>query len=111
MRYMRTKCPWGSISDRIKMEVIRVMVPKIVKLISDDNENVFFYISARHQCAATPWLRITGLRDCSTFYFVDEVACVDPAICKAVCDNEMSCSNTAYTRLVLGLMPTGIKLL
>lgn len=39
--------------------------------------------------------------------FTDDVACVDPDSCKAVCDNPVGCSNIAYPKLVLELMPYG----
>ena len=39
--------------------------------------------------------------------FVDEVACADPAECKATCGNEGGCTNIAYPRLVMELLPTG----
>ena len=39
--------------------------------------------------------------------FLDEVACADPDICEQVCGNQVGCSNIAYPKLVLELMPTG----
>lgn len=39
--------------------------------------------------------------------FLDEVACVDPKQCKKVCDNPIGCSNIAYPKLVMELMPVG----
>ena len=39
--------------------------------------------------------------------FLDEVACADPDICEQVCGNRVGCSNIAYPKLVLELMPTG----
>ena len=39
--------------------------------------------------------------------FADEVACADPDICEEVCGNRVGCSNIAYPKLVLELMPTG----
>ena len=39
--------------------------------------------------------------------FTDEVACADPEVCKSVCDNEVGCSNIAYPKLVLKLLPIG----
>ncbi|XP_060592183.1 sodium/glucose cotransporter 4-like isoform X3 [Ruditapes philippinarum] len=41
--------------------------------------------------------------------FPDQVACVDPDICKAVCDNPAGCTNIAYPKLVVELMPLGLK--
>ncbi|XP_059158991.1 sodium/glucose cotransporter 4-like [Physella acuta] len=45
----------------------------------------------------------------SRILFPDEVACADPATCKAVCGNEAGCSNIAYPLLVLRKMPTGLR--
>ena len=39
---------------------------------------------------------------------VDEVACSDPDVCFDVCQNELGCSNIAYPKLVLELMPAGV---
>uniref|UniRef100_H2YMH4 Sodium/myo-inositol cotransporter n=1 Tax=Ciona savignyi TaxID=51511 RepID=H2YMH4_CIOSA len=36
-------------------------------------------------------------------------ACVDPAVCYSVCQSESGCSNIAFPRLVLGVMPTGAR--
>ena len=41
-------------------------------------------------------------------YFTDEVACVGEA-CRDVCGSSVACSNIAYPRLVLGLMPPGAR--
>ncbi|KAL4219666.1 hypothetical protein ACF0H5_022238 [Mactra antiquata] len=45
----------------------------------------------------------------SRILFPDEVGCVDPDICKEVCDNPVGCSNIAYPKLVLELLPTGAR--
>ena len=34
---------------------------------------------------------------------------MDPAICEEVCQNPAGCSNIAYPRLVLGIMPEGLR--
>ncbi|XP_022084854.1 sodium/glucose cotransporter 4-like [Acanthaster planci] len=39
----------------------------------------------------------------------DEVGCQEPEICKKVCNNPAGCADIAYPRLVLYLMPMGIK--
>lgn len=39
--------------------------------------------------------------------FVDEVGCVDPDICQSVCGASVGCSNIAYPKLVIELMPVG----
>ncbi|NWU45708.1 SC5A9 protein, partial [Hylia prasina] len=41
--------------------------------------------------------------------FPDEVGCVDPEICKRVCGAAMGCSNIAYPKLVIELMPDGLR--
>ena len=40
----------------------------------------------------------------------DEVACVDPEMCMKACDNPIGCSNIAYPKLVLELLPEGKNL-
>ncbi|KAG2464462.1 SC5A9 protein, partial [Polypterus senegalus] len=39
--------------------------------------------------------------------FPDDVACVEPAACEVVCGARVGCSNIAYPKLVVELMPTG----
>ncbi|KAJ8300675.1 hypothetical protein KUTeg_022194 [Tegillarca granosa] len=41
--------------------------------------------------------------------YPDEVGCVDPEECKKYCDNPVGCSNIAYPKLVLELMPYGLR--
>ena len=41
--------------------------------------------------------------------YPDEIGCVDPELCQAICQNPVSCSNIAYPRLVLGIMPEGMR--
>ncbi|XP_033106015.1 sodium/myo-inositol cotransporter 2-like isoform X2 [Anneissia japonica] len=41
--------------------------------------------------------------------YTDEVACADPSTCEAICGVPAGCSNIAYPKLVLELMPTGLK--
>ncbi|XP_066181682.1 sodium/glucose cotransporter 4-like [Sylvia atricapilla] len=41
--------------------------------------------------------------------FPDEVGCVDPEICKRVCGAAVGCSNIAYPKLVIELMPDGLR--
>ncbi|XP_023210658.1 sodium/myo-inositol cotransporter-like isoform X1 [Centruroides sculpturatus] len=45
----------------------------------------------------------------SRVLYTDEVGCVDPKECYKYCQNEVSCSNTAYPRLVLEIMPSGLR--
>uniref|UniRef100_A0A8B9PIU6 Solute carrier family 5 member 9 n=1 Tax=Apteryx owenii TaxID=8824 RepID=A0A8B9PIU6_APTOW len=41
--------------------------------------------------------------------YPDEVGCVDPNICKKVCGAAVGCSNIAYPKLVIELMPEGLR--
>ncbi|XP_074858375.1 sodium/glucose cotransporter 4 [Carettochelys insculpta] len=41
--------------------------------------------------------------------YPDEVGCVDPEICETVCGAKVGCSNIAYPKLVMGLMPVGLR--
>lgn len=41
--------------------------------------------------------------------FPDDVACQTPEICEAVCGNPNGCADIAYPKLLLALMPTGLK--
>ncbi|XP_028642207.1 sodium/glucose cotransporter 4 isoform X2 [Grammomys surdaster] len=41
--------------------------------------------------------------------YPDEVACVDPDICQRVCGARVGCSNIAYPKLVMALMPMGLR--
>ncbi|XP_069120614.1 sodium/mannose cotransporter SLC5A10-like [Argopecten irradians] len=45
----------------------------------------------------------------SRILFTDEVACVSPEECLRICDNPTGCTNIAYPKLVLELLPTGMK--
>ncbi|XP_004371824.1 sodium/glucose cotransporter 4 [Trichechus manatus latirostris] len=41
--------------------------------------------------------------------YPDEVGCVDPDICQRICGARVGCSNIAYPKLVMALMPTGLR--
>ncbi|XP_075997650.1 sodium/glucose cotransporter 4 [Genypterus blacodes] len=41
--------------------------------------------------------------------FPDEVGCVDPEVCQNVCGASVGCSNIAYPKLVIELMPVGLR--
>ncbi|XP_049632835.1 sodium/glucose cotransporter 5 isoform X2 [Suncus etruscus] len=45
----------------------------------------------------------------SRVLFPDDVGCVVPAECLRVCGVEIGCSNIAYPKLVMELMPTGLR--
>ena len=39
--------------------------------------------------------------------YKDDVACSDPKECYKICGNEIGCSNIAYPKLVISIMPHG----
>ncbi len=41
------------------------------------------------------------------YSIVDEVACADEASCMAACGSPVGCSNIAYPKLVLQILPLG----
>ncbi|XP_036612218.1 sodium/glucose cotransporter 4 [Trichosurus vulpecula] len=41
--------------------------------------------------------------------YPDVVGCVDPNICQAICGARVGCSNIAYPKLVMELMPVGLR--
>ncbi|CAB1348757.1 unnamed protein product [Coregonus sp. 'balchen'] len=43
------------------------------------------------------------------FSLIDEVGCVVPEVCKQVCGTEVGCSNIAYPKLVVSVMPDGLR--
>ncbi|XP_061605378.1 sodium/myo-inositol cotransporter 2 isoform X2 [Phyllopteryx taeniolatus] len=45
----------------------------------------------------------------SRILYTDEVACADPELCKQICDNPAGCTDTAYARLVMELLPAGLR--
>uniref|UniRef100_A0A672N6H7 Solute carrier family 5 member 1 n=1 Tax=Sinocyclocheilus grahami TaxID=75366 RepID=A0A672N6H7_SINGR len=45
----------------------------------------------------------------SRVLYTDEIACVDPAECDYYCGASVGCSNIAYPKLVLDLMPNGLR--
>ncbi|KAF7700820.1 sodium/glucose cotransporter 1 [Silurus meridionalis] len=45
----------------------------------------------------------------SRVLYPDEVACVVPELCKEYCDTEVGCTNIAYPKLVVDLMPNGLR--
>ncbi|XP_056118421.1 sodium/glucose cotransporter 2 [Rhinichthys klamathensis goyatoka] len=45
----------------------------------------------------------------SRVLYPDEVGCVEPRICKEVCGTGVGCSNIAYPKLVVSVMPTGLR--
>ncbi|KAK6309741.1 hypothetical protein J4Q44_G00196220 [Coregonus suidteri] len=45
----------------------------------------------------------------SRILFVDEIACIGPEHCLAVCGSRAGCSNIAYPRLVMAVMPMGLR--
>ncbi|XP_048207225.1 sodium/glucose cotransporter 4 isoform X1 [Perognathus longimembris pacificus] len=41
--------------------------------------------------------------------YPDEVGCVDPDVCQRVCGTRVGCSNIAYPKLIMALMPVGLR--
>ncbi|XP_047583827.1 sodium/glucose cotransporter 4 isoform X2 [Lutra lutra] len=41
--------------------------------------------------------------------YPDEVGCVDPDVCQRICGARVGCSNIAYPKLVIALMPVGLR--
>ncbi|KAM9835951.1 sodium/myo-inositol cotransporter-like [Aulostomus maculatus] len=45
----------------------------------------------------------------SRIFFADELACISPEHCMEVCGSASGCSNVAYPRLVMSVMPVGLR--
>ncbi|KAJ8256557.1 hypothetical protein COCON_G00187090 [Conger conger] len=45
----------------------------------------------------------------SRVLYPEEVGCVVPEVCKEVCGTEVGCSNIAYPKLVVSIMPRGLR--
>ncbi|XP_060075975.1 sodium/mannose cotransporter SLC5A10-like [Ylistrum balloti] len=45
----------------------------------------------------------------SRVLFPDEVACADPDECMRICENPVGCSNIAYPKMILELLPKGVR--
>ncbi|XP_043557212.1 sodium/myo-inositol cotransporter-like isoform X1 [Chiloscyllium plagiosum] len=45
----------------------------------------------------------------SRVLFTDEIICINPEHCMQVCGSRAGCSNIAYPRLVLGILPAGLR--
>ncbi|XP_046722180.1 sodium/myo-inositol cotransporter 2 isoform X1 [Silurus meridionalis] len=45
----------------------------------------------------------------SRILFPDEVGCADPEVCKEICGNPLGCSDIAYAKLVMELLPSGLR--
>ena len=45
----------------------------------------------------------------SRILYTDEVACADPVACNIYCGSQSGCSNLAYPRMVIDLMPNGAR--
>nr|XP_055071449.1 sodium/myo-inositol cotransporter [Misgurnus anguillicaudatus] len=45
----------------------------------------------------------------SRILFPDELVCIGPEHCMAVCGSQAGCSNIAYPRLVMSVMPVGLR--
>ncbi|XP_078523877.1 sodium/glucose cotransporter 1 isoform X2 [Lissotriton helveticus] len=45
----------------------------------------------------------------SRILYTDEILCVLPEECKRICDTEVGCTNIAYPKMVVDLMPDGLR--
>lgn len=45
----------------------------------------------------------------SRILYPDEVGCADPKVCEQVCGNSVGCSDIAYAKLVMELLPSGLR--
>lgn len=45
----------------------------------------------------------------SRILFADEIVCIGPEHCMSVCGSQAGCSNIAYPRLVMAVMPVGLR--
>ncbi|XP_026772624.1 sodium/myo-inositol cotransporter 2 [Pangasianodon hypophthalmus] len=45
----------------------------------------------------------------SRILYPDEVGCADPEVCQKVCGNSVGCSDIAYAKLVMELLPSGLR--
>ncbi|KAM8976528.1 sodium/myo-inositol cotransporter [Pelodytes ibericus] len=45
----------------------------------------------------------------SRILFVDDIACINPEHCMEVCGSRAGCSNIAYPRLVMNVLPVGLR--
>ncbi|KAM8961742.1 sodium/myo-inositol cotransporter 2 [Pelodytes ibericus] len=45
----------------------------------------------------------------SRILYTDQVACADPEICRKICGNPSGCSDIAYPKMVIELLPTGLR--
>lgn len=45
----------------------------------------------------------------SRIFFADELACISPEHCMEVCGSPAGCTNVAYPRLVMSVMPVGLR--
>ena len=52
---------------------------------------------------------VTILGMISRILFADELACISPEHCLEVCNSAAGCSNVAYPRLVMSVMPIGLR--
>ena len=43
------------------------------------------------------------------FILIEQVGCSDPDECKSICMSSSGCSNIAYPKLVITLMPAGAR--
>lgn len=54
------------------------------------------------------WVHIQCILVLVFYHCLDEVGCADPQVCEQVCGNSVGCSDIAYAKLVMELLPSGI---
>ena len=64
-------------------------------------------LQVRKQIPGQPEKAEDGSALTATTSSADEVGCVDPDICQRICGARVGCSNIAYPKLVIALMPVG----
>ncbi|KAK7473810.1 hypothetical protein BaRGS_00034917 [Batillaria attramentaria] len=97
------------------------LTPMAILAWCTDQVMVQRVLSARSHSHAKGGVLFAGLLKITPFFLVilpgmvgrvlfpNEVGCVNPEICKAVCENPNGCSNIAYPKLVVELLPAGVR--
>ncbi|OQV20228.1 Sodium/glucose cotransporter 4 [Hypsibius exemplaris] len=73
------------------------------------------YSHAKAACVVSGYLKLLPMflmvlpGMAARILFPDEVGCVDPDICERVCGSRQGCTNIAYPKVVIELMPAGLR--
>lgn len=73
---------------------------------------LFFFcciLNLKHRPNVSGFLVILLLGMISRILFADELVCISPEHCTEVCGSPAGCSNVAYPRLVMAVMPPGLR--